>query len=311
MDNPSQEPAGSDRTVEERIEQALTPKDQGQEEPEPEGEPEEPAEETEAEPEQEAEPAAVEEELYELEHEGKKARVPKEFKDAFLRQADYTQKTQSVAEEKRQLAEERQIFQLNAQIESALAEQMTDLRALVNTSKQYEAAIQQAINQGDAATIATLNAQYSILQRQIEDKAGEVRTKKNEQTQLLQYERQQRRVKADEEAAKRIPNFSAETKKDLVKSARDLGFQDYEIAEVDDPRVYQALWKAAQWDKLQSSKANVVKKVAEAPKTLPAKGQSAQNAKSSTVKDLSDKLRKTGRQEYAERLIEQRLLGKR
>ena len=133
----------------------------------------------------------------------------------------------------------------------------------------------------------------------------------DEQAQLEKYSKIQRRVKADEEAAKRIPNFNAETKKDLVKSARDLGFQDYEIAEVDDPRVYQALWKAAQWDKLQSSKANVVKKVAEAPKTLPAKGQSAQNAKSSGVKDLGDKLRRTGRPEYAERLIEQRLLGKR
>lgn len=310
MDNPdqvepSEAPERQDLTVEERLEKALISKEQKDVDAEPEGESEQ------AEVEAEETPEVVEEELYELEHEGKKARVPKEFKDAFLRQADYTQKTMSVAEEKRQFAEEKQLFQLNTQIESALAEQMADLRGLVSTSKQYEAAIQQAINQGDTGTIATLNAQYSILQRQIEDKAGEVRTKKNEQSQLLQYERQQRRAKADEEAGKRIPNFNQETKKELVQSARSLGFQDFEIAEVDDPRVYQALWKAAQWDKLQTKSVSVTKKVADAPKTLPAKGQSAQTAKSSTVKDLQEKLRKTGRQDYAERLIEQRLLGKR
>lgn len=301
LDNPEQE-----STIEERLERALVSKEKESEEGEPEGDPEESEESSEDETE-----AAVEEELYELEHEGKKARVPKEFKDAFLRQADYTQKTMSVAEEKRQLAEERQIFQLNAQIDGTIAEQMTDLRSLVNQSKQYEAAIQHAISQGDAGTIATLNAQYSILQRQIEDKAGEVRTKKNEQTQLLQYEKQQRRAKADEEAGKRIPNFSPETKKDLVSSARSLGFQDFEIAEVDDPRVYHALWKAAQWDKLQSKSVDVKKQVAVAPKTLTAKGTTPQNAKSANLKDMRDKLKRTGSSEYAERFLEQKLLGKR
>lgn len=306
MDTPDKEPSGGDRTVEERIEAALTPKEVETEEAEPEGETEESTDATE----EETEEIVVEEELFEIEHEGKKARVPKELKDAFLRQADYTQKTQSVAEEKRQIAEERQLFQLNAQIEGAITEQMSELRALLSTSKQYETAIQNAVTQGDVGQIATLNAQYSILQRQIDEKAGEVRTKKNEQSQLLQYEKQQRRVRADEEAGRRIPNFTNETKKDLVAAGRSLGFQDVELAEVDDPRVYQALWKAAQWDKLQTSKANVTKKVAEAPKTLPAKGQSTQ-AKSSNVKTLADSLKRTGRADYAERLIEQRLLGKR
>lgn len=305
-DTPEQESNDAhDSSVEERLERALISKEAKSDDEEPEGDPAESEEAAEETPEQ------AEEELYELEHEGKKARVPKEFKDAFLRQDDYTKKTMSVAEEKRQLAEERQVFQLNAQIEGAIAEQMTDLRSLVSTSKQYEAAIQQAISNGDAGQIATLNAQYSMLQRQIEEKAGEVRTKKNEQAQLLQYEKQQRRVKADEEAGKRIPNFSIETKKELVASARSLGFQDYEIAEVDDPRVYQALWKAAQWDKLQSKSAEVKKQVAVAPKALSAKGSTPQSAKSANIKDMRDKLHRTGRADYAERLIEQRLLGKR
>src|SRR5688572_615497 len=45
----------------------------------------------------------TEEELDELEHEGKKYRIPKALKPAFMKDADYTQKTQKLAEEKRAL----------------------------------------------------------------------------------------------------------------------------------------------------------------------------------------------------------------
>ena len=316
IDNPEgREPSGSDRTIEERIEQALIPKDQKSDDAEPEGDPPEQAEEPEGdesvEQTEEETPVAEESDLFEVELEGKKTRVPKEFKDAFLRQADYSTKTADLAQEKRQIAEERQILQLNAQIENALAEQMADLRGMVKTAKQYEEAIQMAINQGDTQTLATLNAQYNILNRAVEDKAGEVRQKRNELGQLSQYDKQQRKARADEAAAKMIPNFGPETKRDIVQNARRLGFQDTEIAEVDDPRVYQTLWESAQWKALQAKSATVKKQVQVAPKSLPAKGQPVQGQKSSTVKDLGEKLRKTGRVDYAERLIEQRLLGKR
>src|SRR3990167_6068838 len=45
----------------------------------------------------------VAEEDEEIEHDGEKFKVPKKLKDAFLRQADYTRKTQEVSETKRQL----------------------------------------------------------------------------------------------------------------------------------------------------------------------------------------------------------------
>jgi len=315
IDNPEgREPSGSDRTIEERIEQALIPKDQKSDDAEPEGDPPESTEEPEGDEsveQSEEAPVAEESDLFEIELEGKKARVPKEFKDSFLRQADYSTKTAELAQEKRQVAEERQIVQLSAQIEGALAEQMADLRGMVKTVKQYEEAIQMAINQGDTQTLATLNAQYNILNRSVEDKAGEIRQKRNELGQLSQYDKQQRKARADEQAARIIPNFGPETKREIVQNARRLGFQDNEIAEVDDPRVYQTLWESAQWKALQAKSATVKKQVQVAPKTLPAKGQPVQSQKSSTVKELGDKLRKTGRVDYAERLIEQRLLGKR
>lgn len=305
-DNPQPEPKSQPETsVEERLEQALVNRQKEQEGPD--SEEEQPDSESEASDESEEE--EVVEELFEIEHAGKKVQVPKELKDAFLFQNDYTKKTQSIAEERKQIAQQREILQLERTIDAALTEQKTELRSLVINSKSYEAAIQQAIREGDGNTVAVLNAQYALLQGQINEKAAEVRGKMTELTQLQQYEKQQRRVRADEEAVKRIPSFTQETKKDLVKAAKSLGFEDHEIGEVDDPRVYHALWKAAQWDMLQAKSSEVKTKVGNAPKTLPSKGQPTQSAKVSSIKTAKDALRKTGRPEAAENLIE-RLLTK-
>lgn len=56
-------------------------------------------------PDEELEPQDPEGEEEEVDYEGKQYRVPKELKDALLRQADYTRKTQEVAETKRTLAQ--------------------------------------------------------------------------------------------------------------------------------------------------------------------------------------------------------------
>lgn len=303
MDKPDaapEVPEVEELSVEDRLERALVDKQKESEEPE-DGETEE-TEVVDDEP-----PAEVEEELFELEVEGKRAQVPKEFKDSFLRQADYTRKTMELADQRRNLSEERKIFDLERQVESSIAEKDIELRSLVSQSKQYEAVMQQAVNTGDAETLARYNTAYMLLQRQVQEKSGELQTEKQNQAQLLQYAASQRRQRADEEASKRIPGFSHEIKLEMVKVAKKAGFHEAEIAEVDDVRTYEVLWKAAQWDKLQSSKPHVTKKVADAPKTLTPKGQPPKDTK---VSDLRTKLKKTGRSDYMEMALERRLSGK-
>lgn len=243
------------------------------------------------------------EELYELELEGKKTKVPKEFKDAFLRQTDYTQKTQSVAEEKRQIAQERQLFELHRQIDTALATDKSEYHGLLSQAKQLEQQIQQAIAQQDPAQVAMLNAQYTQTRSKLDEKGREIDQKSNQAAQLIQYERMQNLQRAEQEAAKKIPNFSPAVKTEMVAAARKLGYQDFEISEVADPRAYEALWKAAQWDKLQQAKPKITKKAAEAPKTLSAKGTNQQGGEAK-VQELRAKFKKTGSSEDMRRYLD-------
>lgn len=243
------------------------------------------------------------EELFELELEGKKTRVPKEFKDAFLRNADYTQKTQSVAEEKRVIAQERQLLDLHKQINTALAKDQQEYASLEYGVGQLEQQIQQAIAQQDPAQVAMLTAQYNFERNKLMTKGQELNEKSNQQAQLIQYERMQNLQRAEQEAAKKIPNFSPQVKAELVGAARKLGYQDFEISEVADPRAYEALWKAAQWDKLQQAKPQITKKAVEAPKTLSAKG-SNQQGNEAKVEELRAKFKKTGASEDMRRYLD-------
>ena len=63
-----------------------------------------------------AETQPVESDSEEIEHEGEKYRVPKALKNAFYAQADYTTKTQTLAEERRSFEAERQQLAAQQQI---------------------------------------------------------------------------------------------------------------------------------------------------------------------------------------------------
>ena len=54
-------------------------------------------------------------ELFDIELDGETLKVPAKFREAFMKSADYTQKTQAAAEERRQIAEERKQIELRSQ----------------------------------------------------------------------------------------------------------------------------------------------------------------------------------------------------
>jgi len=309
MDNPDTEsngtPAPDERSIEERLESALTPEAEQTDDEEPKGQPKS------DESDEDEESPEPEEALVEIEYDGKKVAVPKELKDAFLRQADYTTKTQQVAEERRLVAQERQLFELNRNLEAVISDDIAEFRQLQSGVRQLELAMQHAYQQNDPATLATYNAQFTMLQSQLVRKQQEIDGKKSQQAQLFAYEKQQRLQQGFEKAKAVIPGFGKETQAELLAAAKKMGYAEYELDGLDDPRAVHTLWKAAQWDKLQSAKPGVTKRAAEAPKTLKAKGLTGQGSEAKKTDDVRKQLRRSGRLEDAETAIERLLSRKR
>lgn len=106
--------------------------------------------------------------LEEVEWEGKKARVPAEFKAALMRQDDYTRKTQAVADERKALEAKAQTVAQQAETVEALQADYGRVHALDAQVKAFEAIDWDALDREALAAEDPISAQAEInkLERQ-------------------------------------------------------------------------------------------------------------------------------------------------
>jgi nicotinamide mononucleotide adenylyltransferase len=230
----------------------------------------------------------------EVDFEGKTYKVPKELKEALLRQSDYTKKTQEVAEQRKAVEQRAQALQQQEQLLSQSFEKRVELAALQKQLSQYDQIDWQELADNDPARATKLNIAYQQLQRQAQLKVQELQQAHTQNEQLTAQQRQQMLVQAQGDLKARIPTFNAETAEKIKTAARDYGISDSELNQVIDPRYVHVLHDAMQWRALQAAKPKAMQKVAEAPKVM--KPQAVQ-PKPRTNQAASERLAKHGRME--------------
>lgn len=230
----------------------------------------------------------------EVEFEGKAYKVPKELKEALLRQADYTQKTQAVAEQRKAVEEKAQLLEQRERLMSVAFDKAVELREVQNRLSQFEQIDWQSLADSDPAQATKLNLAYQQLQRQAQQKYAELSQTQAQQEQLTAQQRQQMLAEAQKELRTRLPGFTPEVAEKIKVTAREYGLTDAELSSVIDPRYVHVLHDAMKWRALQAQKPQALKKVAEAPKAIPPK---ATQPKPRTNKAAEERLRKHGRPE--------------
>jgi hypothetical protein len=278
--------------------------------------PEAPAPEAET-PEEVPEEAAPEEseDYAELEINGELYQVPKELKDGYLRQQDYTRKTQEVAAERSALDQQRQEIESHRQAfaQQVQAQQQTlqmhaHIMALDAQIAQYQQVDWQQLADNDPVQFMKLDRGL----RDLRDQKNEAVQQTLQAQQQLDYQRQQEMMQMIErgrtELPKKIPDWSPEKARALTEyGINSFGFTQDEMKQVVDPRHVEVLHKAWLYDQLQAAKPETLKKVANAPKTLP---KSAPQPKQST-QDVLKKVIKTSKDKYAKNAAIERLIASR
>lgn len=198
----------------------------------------------EGEPESEVE-ATEEDELEEVEYEGKKHKLPKELKDALLRQADYTRKTQEVAEQRRAIEAQAQALQEQAKAQQANLHDYARLAATDEQINQYSAINWNAWTQQDP-----IEAQKAFVAfQQLKDTRQNLANQISQREQQAAAESQAARAKAIQEGnavlSREIKGWNGEVAAKLRDFAvKDLGFTEQDVAQVYDPRVVKLLHRA-------------------------------------------------------------------
>jgi hypothetical protein len=307
----SQEQTASEVTetpVDEEVVEETKEAEEVEEEAPEEGQAEEKTEEEVTE-EEEFEVVAEEDLKYTIKVDGEELEVGiDELKNGYQRQADYTRKSQALAEQRKetegiqsermQLEQERQMYANGLQM---LQEQQS---AKLN---DFSSVDWETLKQEDPYAYMIKKDEFRDAQEKVQNVAQQQQHVYNEQMQ------QQQTVKADfvrTEYARLVaalPEWEdkdSTIKKDVREYAATVGFRPEEIDQLADHRSVLVIKKAMEFDKLTTKVAPKKKAVKKVPKVQKAgRGDSNEDAATEATKKKRARLRKSGKQDDAASLF--------
>lgn len=210
---------------------------------------------------------------------------------------DYTKKSQAVAEERKVVEAERQRIEEAKYLRDQYAERLQVIEQMLN--QQPEAENLDYLKENDPIGYAVKVAELSQREKQL----AQVQAERQRIAMQQEQERQEQLGSVIQAEARKlaeiIPEYADPQKGDALK--RDLrefglkvGFSEQELAGVYDSRAVLTLWKAMQYDKLQSSKPAITKKVNEAPKVMKS-GVGQSRDSNDELNKLKARAKQTGR----------------
>ena len=212
----------------------------------------------------EAAPEEPEAEFAEVEYDGERFKVPKKLEKAILQEKDYTQKTQKIAEERRQwevLQEQNKLRNIEAAFERELFPEIQKLQA-------YEAVLKQPVdwNSMPMEEMVRTRAQRDQWRDEANALKESLSSKRQEFGAKLDAALKDLKSKAVDTVAKSLPGWSEKSLNSLREYGKTEGYSEAELQGIDaDPRHIRTLHKAMEYDRLMASKATAVKEANKAP----------------------------------------------
>lgn len=242
-----------------------------------------------------------------------------ELRAGYSRTQDYTQKTQQVAQQRRQLQEAEDQTE---QVRQGWLQHLQQLEDAAKARRQlYSQAELQRLKQEDTYAYGQALEQ----QRELDDQLGKIQRAREATQQESQQQTQRQRQRAlqaeFEQLQSKLPEWQdPETRSQeletINKYAKDLGFGDQEIGGIADHRLYIVLRDAARYRASQQRAAETKTKVTAAKKQAkvksgnlkPGKAQTPSSRSTARSKQKQQRFHKTGDVRDAASWIEDQFL---
>jgi hypothetical protein len=233
-----------------------------------------------------------------------------ELLKGYSRTADYTRKTQEIAETRKAVEADRQKIEEAARLRDTYAQRLGVIEQMLSQGEKAEDLA--ALKESDPIGYAIRVAEQTEREKQL----VAVRTEQSRIAQQQQAE-QQERLNAHLQAEglklqEAIPEMADPAKGQAIRTdirnyAKKIGFSDQELSQVYDSRAVTALYKAMQYDKLTAGKQDAVKKVAQAPRMMRPGTSTPEARETQEGKKLREQLRRSGNKNDAARIFERLL----
>lgn len=230
-----------------------------------------------------------------------------ELLKGYSRTADYTRKTQEIAETRKAIEAERVKIEEANRLRDTYAQRLQLIEQMLNQQESGEDLA--TLKETDPIGYATRVAEQVEREKQL----AAVRAEQQRIAQQQQAEHgerlKQHLAQEAQKLAEAIPEFADPVKSQVVKAdvrnyAKGIGFSDQELAQAYDHRAITALYKAMQYDKLMGKKPEANKKVSQAPKMLKPGTSTPEARQSQEVKQMRGRLKQSGRARDAAAIFE-------
>lgn len=220
---------------------------------------------------------------------------------------DYTKKSQAVAEERKVVEAERQRIEEARQLRDQYAERLQMIENMLNQQQPEEdlGYLKETDPIGYAVKVAELSQrEKQLAQVQAERQRIAEQQRREQQEQLGSVIQAEARKLAEALPEYADPKKGEAMRRELREFGMKAGFSEQELANVYDSRAVLTLWKAAQYDKLQSSKPGITKKVNEAPKVMKSGVSNPRETGNEELRKLKARAKQSGRVADAARAFE-------
>ena len=208
---------------------------------------------------------ACEDGLCEIEHDGEVHLIPAALKGAFLRQADYTRKTQELAEHRRQLEVERQAHAQRAAADRGASHDRIQLAALDHQLDAFEGIDWDAYAAQDPQGAQAMWARREAVAQARDQLAYAVSHHETRAQLQAARDAAEAMTATGRQLAQEIEGWSPEVAGKLVNYARAFGVTLEELGQAADPRLWKLLHKAWRADQAGQQEA-----AEQAPEIRPA-----------------------------------------
>jgi len=222
----------------------------------------------------------TEEELEEIEREGKKYRIPKALAPELMMQADYTRKTQEIAQTRQALDAEKLSLAQQAEASKALIAEHATVHALKQQVEAYKNVDWDTLEDQDPDAARKHWRAYERTKEALSTAEGDLSTKESKRLEAEQSQRDQALKETGAVLSRDIPGWGPELANKLVETAATYGVTLQELATETDPRVWKALHDAHQWRQHQAKQktAQTIQKQAAVTPAVTTKGGSFSGA---------------------------------
>ncbi len=210
-------------------------------------------------------------------------------------QADYTRKTQQIAEQQRYVEADRQAVMQMKALSQQTVDAMAYLRMIDKQLEQIGKMDLLALSEQDPVTAQ----RHMLHSQQLQSERGQIvealQQSVFQQNQLSQQAVKQALDRCEKELREHIPDLTPELLRQLDEYGKSYGYTVQELQGVTDARLIRILDKARRYDALQAAKPQVQKRLAAAPKTVKPGTGVSKNANERAVEVADTRLKKSGK----------------